>query len=76
MIAMRSCGLAVLQKIARGLANEVDSFFNTAGHIKQQNQIERLMRGHHICHLPFDAVFINRKVRLLSFRQSRAHCDQ
>ena len=52
-----------VQKIARGLANEIDPLFHAAGHVEQEHQIERLAGLRHIDDLSLSAVFVNREVR-------------
>ncbi len=52
------------KKIARGLADKVDSLFHAAGHIEQQYQIERLGRGRDIHNLALAAVFVDGEVRV------------
>ena len=52
------------QEISRGLANEVHSFFDAAGNVQEQHEIEWFVRRRNVCYTPLDAIFPNRKVRL------------
>src|SRR5688500_20063208 len=52
------------QNISRRFTNEVHSFFNAAGNVQKQHEIEWLVRRRYVCHAPLDAIFPNCKVRL------------
>src|SRR5260370_23616839 len=51
------------QKIARRFANEIDPLFDTAGNVKQQDEIKRLSGRRNVGDLALVAVFVNAEVR-------------